>query len=153
VTPSKREEHPRYQILIPGGYTIHSHVGGEKVDESHITVAMRIDGNKAPPADPIYISLTEAQSMVEEARREARADMIREMREEGYRCTFGDYDGSMDKGWFYSVAEYMEDKDAKAKSARKPDGKAGTTTCTHGTPTDQRWEWCNAAATSNPEWE
>jgi len=147
MTTSKREEHPprlivpRNEVFAQGGFGTYFAVWNP--DEPFVT---------HPIEDIEYLPLSEVQSMVEEARREAReigrADMLQELSDE--------IDAMGCSKAMFSVIELMlrEDKiREKAKSARKPEGKAGTTTCTHGTPTDQRWEWCNAAATSKPEVE
>lgn len=50
---------------------------------------------------------------------QSRAEIIRELREDAYRCTFADYEGSMDKGWLYSVADHLEKKSAEPSEEQK----------------------------------
>ena len=71
------------------------------------------EDNKAVPV----VKLSEHNQLLAAAVAEARAEIIRELREDAYRCTFADYNGSMDKGWLYSVADHLEKKAAQARDA------------------------------------
>lgn len=52
----------------------------------------------------------EANALSEEREARVREKIIAELREDAYRTTFGDYDGSMDKHWLYAVADHLEKK-------------------------------------------
>lgn len=64
----------------------------------------------ANPTGAWDVRLEHIEQILAEERAKVRAEIIGELREDAYRCTFPDYKGCMDKGWLYSTADHLESK-------------------------------------------